>query len=156
MHLIQKVSWKNIYKEWEENEKGIWNQLYTEQGFKNWKDWRENSFGDKNLKTYSWGLYKISPQDISGFVVASLHGWKQAAKEVESRIVKDIIHAPVLQDYIKLKELKKNFQKEVFLIGLYKEGQIELIDGHHRASILAQMLYNKEKIETSCFLYLGK
>lgn len=156
MQCIRSVSWNDIYKEWEKSEKGIWDQLYKKQGFTNWKDWRKDAFGNKNLKKYSWSLYQISPQEMSDFFVASLHGWKKASDQVGSRKVKDVIHARVLQNYEKLTMVKKNFQKEVFLIGLYTEDHIELIDGHHRAVILSKMLDNKEKIEVSCFLYLGK
>jgi len=113
-------------------------------------------FKNENLQKNKWGIYKISAEEILNFSVSPLYGWKKAAIEVKSKKFKDIIHAPVLNNYKKLEDIKKDFPKEVFLIGLEQDEGIRIIDGHHRASVISKMFYTDNKIEVNIYLYLGR
>lgn len=156
MTFLQNINWQEILKIWQKSEEAFWKDFYIKKGFNNWLDWRMSYFKDDNLNEKKWSVYKVSPQEVSEFHVSPFYGWEKAKDEVKSKKFKNIIHAPILKGYKKFEEIKKDFPKEIFLIGLRQGDGIRIIDGHHRAAVLSQVIENGENIDTKIIIYLGK
>jgi len=157
MKFIKNISWKELKEIWQKAEKGFWEDFYKKKGFVLWEDWRKTYF--KNWFPYNrkWQQFLIEPKEILNFYCGLFKGWREASEEVNSREFSKLQFASVFKENEKIENIKQNFPKTIHLIAFKQGEKIIIVDGSHRALVIAQKITQKDNLQNiRVFLNLAK
>ena len=143
---IRPSSWKEVFSIWEESEQGIYDDLYTSRGFSSWKDFRLSYFDNIPIESLDWKIHSIDNKDIPQIQCGAYPSWEPHFTKAGSRSMEALSKLehfspekhhviPQIRQAIESGKLNK-----IFLIGLVKNNQIFLLEGHHRSTVIAQLI----------------
>jgi len=141
MNLIEKTSWEKIFNNWyqREGKRKEWDKVAKNKGWKNWKEWRKNWVRPLNLKTRKWAIYKVTPKEVSSFLIGPTQSWQKhfPFKEQLKKSFKDLTKIRSYKNNPKVRALLKSFPSKNNFIGIVMPNKkIMLLEGHHRATAL--------------------
>lgn len=153
--FLKDIIWEEVFSNWRQDEepRADWQRHLRENNFPDWETWRQYYIKAWNLQNKDWKLYQIqNPLQLTpDFLVGPFSGWQELCKQSGPRF-KDI--ASNFQDHEKVQDLLKNFPKKTQLIGVKVGKKIMLLEGHHRATALAQMKIQNRKAASELWIAL--
>ncbi|MBU0731360.1 hypothetical protein KKC88_00595, partial [Patescibacteria group bacterium] len=158
MQFIKDIDWSEIYDNWRfgETKDDFWRDYYEREGFSNWEDFRDKYINALRPEEYQWSLFKVNPVEIAEFKCGAFEGWLDVADEARDRKFCEICKTSHFSGHPKVEEIKKQFPSPTQLIGMYKNEEVFLLEGNHRAIAVCQIkkaqLENKEITLALCNL----
>ena len=158
MQFIRDISWEEIYETWKfgETQEDYWREYYGRQGFLNWEDFRDKYIKAIRPEEYQWSLFNINAFEIEEFKCGAFEGWLSIADVAGERTFFELCQNEHFEKHPKVEEIKKKFPSPTQLIGMYKNEEVFLLEGNHRAVAVCQLekakLENKEITLALCNL----
>ena len=148
LKLISSIFWSSIFDDWRRMEASqpSWKEHWEKRGFSSWDEWRNDYIGPFRPASLTWFLYKIKdPVNVLPlFYGVPSKTWIRMAYEGETtKQLKEILEAPVVCENPKIFGIGKNFPRKTMLTGVLHEDRIVLVEGMHRACVLAGWGKNK-------------
>jgi len=153
-----KTTWQKIYNQWRRSEMGehSWQPFFESKGFKSWEEWRGFYLKPLKCEELDWSIQPLNIEDVPLLKCGAFVGWSKIAQEVGGREFSKVATHHYFAEHEKVVGLKSDFPKEVQLIGFLKDGKITLLEGHHRAVALSQLIQEGRVPQTTLTIALGK
>ncbi len=148
---IREVSWEDVFSDWKEREKGIWDEHFRERGYVSWDAWRSKLVAPIHPERRVWKLYRIEePEEIIPEMwIGGFKGWRKYLSTGQRCIqFKDLVRSSGIKENKKVLDLLKNFPKETTIIAVRLGEEMVLLEGMHRGTALALAASEGRRIET--------
>jgi hypothetical protein len=160
LKAIKPLTWADVFSLWRDAESKLphWVEHYTRSGFDSWDDWRTNTLRDLHCRDLEWALFEITDplSVVPSFLGGPFRPWITRYYEgAKHRTFRELAKHPAVQGNAIIREMRANFPKETYLVGLRTARGIIIIEGMHRCCALALAAENGKAIESRVFIALA-
>jgi hypothetical protein len=150
---IHDIDWRDIFAVWRSYEayQKEWEKHWVERGFDSWDAWRSSYIAPLAPESRQWEIYRITDpaHDVPLMYGVPSRGWQaKCYNGASTKMIVDVLLHPMVADNPKMREIEEKFPYQTMLTGIVHEGRIVLIEGMHRACVLARMKAYKENSVT--------